>query len=142
VTRDFRWRLHLESPPSRVYGFIATDFGRGRFWVERSEEHDGLVQMHFADGQELIAPVLERRPPQRFAMRYFGGSELYFELRPDGRGGTDLELVQREVPAADWPVIQAAWPSVLLALKAACDFEVDLRNHDPRRTWNQGYVDN
>jgi hypothetical protein len=36
----------------------------------------------------------------------------------------------------------AGWVSVLLALKAAADFGIDLRNHDPARTWNKGYVDN
>lgn len=36
----------------------------------------------------------------------------------------------------------AGWVSVLLALKAAVDFSVDLRNHDPGRTWDQGYADN
>jgi len=29
-----------------------------------------------------------------------------------------------------------------MALKAAHDFGVDLRNHDPELTWDQGYVDN
>jgi hypothetical protein len=33
-------------------------------------------------------------------------------------------------------------PSVLLALKAAVDFGVELRNHDLNRTWDQGYGDN
>jgi predicted nucleic acid-binding Zn ribbon protein len=32
--------------------------------------------------------------------------------------------------------------SVLMALKAAVDFSVDLRNHDPDRTWDHGYVEN
>jgi len=32
--------------------------------------------------------------------------------------------------------------SVLLALKAAVDHGVDLRNHDRERTWVQGYADN
>jgi hypothetical protein len=31
---------------------------------------------------------------------------------------------------------------VLLALKSAADFGVDLRNHDPARTWDQGYAEN
>jgi hypothetical protein len=35
----------------------------------------------------------------------------------------------------------AGWVSVLLALKAAADFRVDLRSHDPQRTWSQGYAD-
>ncbi len=34
------------------------------------------------------------------------------------------------------------WISVLLALKAAADFSIDIRNHDARRTWDQGYCDN
>jgi hypothetical protein len=29
-----------------------------------------------------------------------------------------------------------------MALKAAADFGVDLRNHDRQRTWEQGYVEN
>jgi hypothetical protein len=29
-----------------------------------------------------------------------------------------------------------------MALKAAADFGVDLRSHDPGRTWDQGFVDN
>jgi hypothetical protein len=38
--------------------------------------------------------------------------------------------------------VRAGWVSVLLALKAAADFGVDLRNHDAARTWAQGYCDN
>ena len=33
------------------------------------------------------------------------------------------------------------WLNVLFPLKAAVDFGIDLRNHDPRRTWDQRYVD-
>ncbi len=33
------------------------------------------------------------------------------------------------------------WLNVLLPLKAMLDFGVDLRNHDPTRTWNERYVD-
>lgn len=141
MTRDIRWRLHLSSPPARVYGFLATDAGRARFWAERSDERDGLVHMHFANGDELIAPVLERLPPSRFALRYFAGSEVLFELRADGHGGTDLDLTERDVADECWNRNHAGWPGVLLALKAACDFGVDLRNHDPARSGDHGYVD-
>jgi hypothetical protein len=30
---------------------------------------------------------------------------------------------------------------VLFPFKAAADFGVDLRNHDPSRSWDQGYAD-
>jgi hypothetical protein len=36
----------------------------------------------------------------------------------------------------------AGWAPVLLALKGAADYGVDLRNHDSGRTWEQGFADN
>jgi hypothetical protein len=44
-------------------------------------------------------------------------------------------------PRANSAASFAGWASVLLALKAAVDFGVDLRHHDPERTWDQGYGD-
>jgi hypothetical protein len=38
--------------------------------------------------------------------------------------------------------IAAGWVSWLMAMKAAVDFGVDLRNHDAERTWFDGYADN
>ncbi|MGH2524809.1 MAG: hypothetical protein ACRDH2_20060 [Anaerolineales bacterium] len=64
------------------------------------------------------------------------------ELSEAGAGGTDLTLTDAGVPAADRGEVIAGWVSVLLALKAAVDFGVDLRNHHPQRTWDEGFVDN
>jgi hypothetical protein len=36
----------------------------------------------------------------------------------------------------------AGWVSVLMAMKAAVDHGVDLRNHDASRSWSNGYADN
>ena len=38
--------------------------------------------------------------------------------------------------------VTAGWVSVLLAMKAAVDYGVDLRNHDETRTWSSGFADN
>lgn len=65
-----------------------------------------------------------------------------FELEEDARGGTDLTLTETGVPARWREQNVAGWVSVLMALKAAVDFDVDLRNHDYRRTWDQGFADN
>lgn len=32
------------------------------------------------------------------------------------------------------------WVSLLMSMKAAVDFGVDLRNHDPERAWEQGFA--
>jgi hypothetical protein len=85
--------------------------------------------------------ILEQAP-HRFALEYLGGSVVAFELTGDGRGGTDLTLTDSGVDAAWYAETLAGWVSVLMALKAAVDFGVDPRNHDPERTWDQGYCDN
>ena len=137
-----RWRLHIASSPATVHRALSTDEGRVRFWAESAVERDGEIEFRFPDGQVLRGHVVENAPPRRFTVRYFGGSVATFELADDGSGGTDLTLTERGVPAP-WRVQNiAGWVSVLLALKAAVDFSVDLRNHDPRRTWDQGYVEN
>ena len=141
MKRDLRWRVHLTVPPALASGFIATDTGRARWWVERSVEGDGLVELQLAAGESFIAPVLERRPPERFALRWLGGSEARFALRPDRRGGTDLEFTLLDVPDERWSHEHAGWVARLLALKAAAGAGVDLRNHDPLRGFEAGYVD-
>ena len=81
--------------------------------------------------------VLENEPPHSFALEYFG-HETRFRLSGDASGGTDLVLTSTDTERETY----AGWVSVLLALKAAADFDVDLRNHDPQRTWEHRYVDN
>jgi len=80
--------------------------------------------------------------PRKFGVEYFGGSRATFTLDDDGVGGTDLTLTDEGVPPEDRCEVIAGWVSVLLALKAAVDFSVDLRNHGPARTWEQGFADN
>ena len=136
------WRLHLTSPPSHVHAVLATDFGRRQFWAERSEEHDGEIAWVFPGGETWRGRILENDPGRRFAVEYFGGSVATFNLADDGQGGTDLTLTDAEIPADHRMEVIAGWVSVLMALKAVVDHGVDLRNHDPTRTWNQGFVDN
>ncbi len=81
--------------------------------------------------------MLANDPPHTFALDYFG-DETRFELAPDGVGGTDVTLTS----SSESREVHAGWVSVLMALKAAADHAVDLRNHDPARTWREGYADN
>jgi uncharacterized protein YndB with AHSA1/START domain len=135
-----RWRLHVPAPPEAVYDALATDAGRASFWAESAIERDGHVHFVFANGQELRARIVERSRPRRFALEYFEGVAT-FTLSPSPPGGTDLLLEHEGVAPAEWADVHAGWLNVLLPLKARVAFGVDLRNHDPARTWDQGYVD-
>jgi uncharacterized protein YndB with AHSA1/START domain len=135
-----RWRLRLRSAPEAVYDLIATPAGRARFWADAAEEREGLIDFRFSNGQRLASHVLERTRPSRFRLTYFGGSEVTFDLAPVD-GDTDLTLTETGVPPEERAQNEAGWVSVLLTLKAAADFGVDLRSHEPGCTWEQGYVD-
>lgn len=136
-----RWRIHLRSAPAAVYELLATDAGRRRFWARRSVERGDTLRLEFANGQAVDCTLLERVPARRFALTYFAGSRVSFGLAPDGAGGTDLELVESGVPEGERLDNLAGWVSVLLTLKAAADFGVDLRNDDVAKRWEDDYVD-
>jgi uncharacterized protein YndB with AHSA1/START domain len=144
---EVRWRVHLASPPRVAYFLIATAEGRRRFWADSARERDGVLELRFTDGRILRGRVREREPFRRFALELAGGALLAFDLAADGLGGTDLTLTETGVPPtdrdarADHHERRAAWAALLLALKAAADFGVDLRHHDPRRSRDRGYVD-
>jgi uncharacterized protein YndB with AHSA1/START domain len=137
-----RWRLHLTSPVSTVYRALATDAGRAGFWAESAVERDGVIHFVFPNGVRWDGRVLQAQPPYRYEVQYFGNSVAAFTLEEDGRGGADLTLTDTGVPPQDRTEVIAGWVSVLMALKAAVDFGVDLRAHDPERHWDTGYVEN
>lgn len=136
------WRLHLKSSPTAVYEVLSTDEGRARFWAESAVETGGVIHFIFPNHQSWRGRIIEAIAPYRFRVEYISGSVTTFDLSEDGTGGTDLTLTDRGVEPADRTEVAAGWVSVLLALKAAVDFGVDLRNHNLQRTWSDGFVDN
>jgi uncharacterized protein YndB with AHSA1/START domain len=135
-----RWRIHLYASPETVWKLLATDDGRARFWAESAVERDGTIEFVFPNAERHSGRVVEAEPSRVYSVEYFG-SPARFDLEPDGAQGTELTLVH-EVPDTSRAEVNAGWVSVLMALKAAADHSVDLRNHDAGRTWSQGYCDN
>lgn len=135
-----RWRMHLSVPPASVFAALDSDDGRAAFWAESAVEVDGRIEFRFVNGMTWSGRVLERRPARLFRVDYFG-HPAQFELIPDGAGGTDLLLTHQGVGPEDWHEVHAGWLNVLFPLKAWLTHGVDLRNHDPERTWDKGYAD-
>ncbi|HEX8513625.1 MAG TPA: SRPBCC domain-containing protein [Allosphingosinicella sp.] len=133
------WRVHFVSPPEAVWQAWTTDSGRERFWAEASRGDERGFELSFLNGEALEVEIVEARGPELLVFRYFGGSTVTLDFAPDGIGGCDLRL--REDGAPQPLENYAGWVSVLLACKAAVDFGIDLRSHDPARSWDSGYVD-
>jgi uncharacterized protein YndB with AHSA1/START domain len=135
-----RWKTHFASAPERVFEALATDEGRSTYWAESAIERDGIIEFRIHNYAPFTGRVLARQAPHLFALEYFG-TRVTFTLAADGQGGTDLSLLAEEVDESIRTEMIAG-VSVLMAMKAAVDHGVDLRNHDPRRSWVDGYADN
>jgi uncharacterized protein YndB with AHSA1/START domain len=140
VGNQFVWRMSLASPPERVFELLDTDAGRERFWALRSHAVAGGFELEFPGGLQGRVEVLDRQAPTRLAIRYFG-SEAELELKPRGDGGCLFGVTCRCDDPDAWLQFYPGWVSWLLTLKAAADFDVDLRNGAPGRAWEHRYVD-
>lgn len=136
------WKIHLAASPEAVYTLLSTNDGRAQFWAESAVELEKHINFVFPDETKWRGKLLEAVANKRYQVEYYGGSIATFNLESDGSGGTILTLTDENVPAADRVEVTAGWVSVLLALKAAADFNVDLRNHDSRFSWDKGFADN
>lgn len=140
VGDPIRWRVHISAAPEAVFAALSSDRGRASFWAESAVEADAAIEFRFVDGTIYRSRILEREPPHLFSIDYFG-APARFELEPDGSGGTDVLLTHEGVAAEEWHDVHAGWLNVLFPLKAWVTHGVDLRNHDPTRTWARGYID-
>ena len=140
VGGPIRWRMHIPVPPEKVFTVLDSDQGRASFWAESAVEIENEIEFHFINGYTCRSAILERRAPEVFSLDYLGGP-VRFELTADGHGGTDLLLTHHNIGPEDWNEVHAGWLNVLFPLKAWVAHGVDLRNHDPERTWDDGYAD-
>lgn len=140
-TGVIRWNMHFTSPMAKVYSALSTDEGRARYWAESAPEVDGKITFHILGYEPFSGRVLKMNAPSLFTVEYFG-TIVEFSLHDDGQGGTDLSLVATQVDEAIRMEMAAGWVSVLMAMKAAVDYGVDLRNHDESRAWVNGFADN
>ena len=141
MTSEFKWKLNLRSSPAEVYRMISTDRGRSKFWADSSIEKNGFIHFKFPGGQTYRSQIIEAQEEAIYKIEYFH-SIVTFYLIGNSSGGTDLTLKNEQVPPEEYNDSYAGWISVLLNLKAVVDYQVDLRNHNPDKTWDRLYVDN
>lgn len=134
------WRMHFRSPPEEVYRAVTTDEGRRSFWAEESDQIEDTIRFVFPGGLAAEARILEADAGRLFTIDYFG-AVVTFELEATDDGGTDLCLTTRGFAPDDRDELLAGWLNVLFPLKAWVDHRIDLRNHDPERTWWNGFAD-
>ncbi len=78
---------------------------------------------------------------EKFSLIYFN-SRVTFRFSICEDDGTDVILINENLPADVFEETKVGWVSVLLALKAYADLGVDLRNHNRKKSWDDFFVDN
>ena len=135
------WKVHFVSTIEKVYDALTTDKGRSKFWAEETKEENGYIEFRFLNYPTYKAKIFEYEPLKLFRLEYFG-TDVTFELRKTDDGGTDLILNALTTNEKEKQEMTAGWVSVLMAMKGAVDFGIDLRNHNPERVWGNGFLDN
>ena len=139
--QTIRWKSCLKSAPGKVFLYLTSKEGIEKYWAEKAEKKDGHIQFSFPNKEVYKSKILNQEANKNFPIEYFN-SIVDFILSENELGGTLLEVVNSNVKKEDFLANYAGWVSVLMTLKAAVDFEVDLRNHDSQKTWDNDYVDN
>ncbi|GAA4272896.1 hypothetical protein U6A24_06415 [Aquimarina gracilis] len=135
------WNLHLNSSIQKVYKYLSTQDGREKFWAESAPDSNNYIDFTFPNGQQYKGKIIVNNPYTHFRIEYFN-SIVDFYLTEDELGGTDLKIRNTKVSEKDYQTNYAGWVSLLLILKAAIDYNIDLRNHNRNKTWDHKYVDN
>lgn len=135
------WKVHFTSPIEQVFEFLTTDNGRSKFWAEETKEENGFIEFTILNYPKYKAEIFEIKANELFKLEYFG-TEVTFELSKTEDNGTDLYLRATTPTESVKNEMAAGWVSVLMAMKGAVDFGIDLRNHNPERVWENGYLDN
>ena len=141
ITGKIKWKVHFRSPIEKVYEALSTDLGRKQFWAEKTEELNGFIIFTFFNYGEIKAKILHKKFPHLFELEYFN-TNVQFTLASTEENGTKLILTNEVSDETLKYEMTAGWVSVLMCMKAAVDFGVDLRNHNEHRTWDLGYLDN
>jgi uncharacterized protein YndB with AHSA1/START domain len=135
------WKVHFSSSIEKVFFALTTDEGRKNYWAEETLERSGFIEFTILNYPVYKSKILDIVKPELFSIEYFG-TKVTFTLSKTTDGGTDLSLIANFKDETLCQEMTAGWVSVLLAMKAAVDFGVDLRNHNAKRSWGQGFVDN
>ncbi|WP_185154077.1 SRPBCC domain-containing protein [Fulvivirga sp. M361] len=139
--KTITWKIHLNSDSNTVFHLLTSAEGRSKFWAEKATEKGSIIHFSFPNGLTYDSRILKTVPSEAFHLDYFD-SLVKFQLEPTENGGTDLTLINENVNENDFPEVNAGWVSVLMNLKGVADFQCDLRNHNSKKTWDQGYVNN
>lgn len=137
--KNLFWKIKLKSPLDKVFNMWTSDEGRENFWAAKSVKGDNIFTLTYYDGSEAEFLVISDKK-YNFEFIYFR-TIVTISLFDDGNGGCELLLNNKNIPQAEYEYFSHQWVSIMLKFKAACDYDIDLRNHNVYSGFEEGYID-
>ena len=146
---QFRQRVFVKAEKERVFRAWTDDREIVKWFPERAviePRKGGRIYLEWIGGDKLDASIIQVRKPSRFVFP-FGGKTVEVAVSfKTVRGGTVVELHQYGMPttarakAMFHTGCKEGWAFFLTNLKSYLEHRIDLRGHDPKRCYVQGYV--
>lgn len=146
---QFKQRIFVRARREKVYQAWTDEKVITEWFTEKAvivPRKGGRLFFEWEGGDKLETTVIYARRPTRFVFP-FGGKKVEVAVSFSGvKGGTIVELHQYNMSRS--PKSKAmmhtgcreGWAFFLTNLKAYLEHGIDLRGHDPKRCYVQGYV--
>jgi uncharacterized protein YndB with AHSA1/START domain len=153
-SKPFDWTkffLHIaiDAPPEKVFQAWTDDKVVIKWFTVKAEmepKKKGRIIWEWLGGDKLETKNIDFVPPKKFVFPFGSkGEQVAVTIVPDGNGSV-CELRQTKMKTDSKSRIsmhmgcKQGWTFFLTNLKSYLEHGVDLRSHDPSRSYNQNFV--
>ncbi|MEW5794736.1 MAG: SRPBCC domain-containing protein [Candidatus Zixiibacteriota bacterium] len=146
---QFCQKIEIQASPERVFKAWTEPKTIVKWFVVKAEmepRRNGRLQWEWLAGDKLDARIIDIKKPGKFVFPFGSkGEKVAVTIRKQRRGSL-VELHQYDMKASPRDRVQMhlgcreGWAFFLSNLKAFLEHGVDLRSHDPAKSYRQGFV--
>jgi len=146
---QFKKRIEIKASPEKVFRAWTDDKIITRWFPIRAviePRKNGRLYFEWMTGDKLETKVVAVRRPNRLVFPFGSNNEEVAVTIRKVPGGSLCELHQYGMKTDPGSRVtmhlgcQVGWTFFLANLKAYLEHGIDLRGHDPRRSYRQGYI--
>jgi uncharacterized protein YndB with AHSA1/START domain len=147
---QFTQRIEIKAPPSKVFKSWTDAAEIVRWFTVKAviePRKGGRLYFEWLAGDKLDTRIVRIRKPSLLVFPFGGGKEeVSVKIRKSGRVSL-VELHQYGMKTTPTQKVsmhlgcQVGWTFFLANLKAWLEHGIDLRSHNPKKSYKQGYID-
>lgn len=146
---QFKLRIFIKKPVSAVFKAWTDDKIVSKWFTEKTviePKRNGRVYLEWSTGDKWETKVVSISKNKSFTFPFGSNDErVTVRVKKDGRGCV-CEIHQYNMatsPKSKWEMHRSClqgWTFFLANLKAYLEHGIDLRGHDPKKSYKKGYI--